>query len=561
MAQLNILIGGDSFKKIREEQRCYVDKTAFIEEFLALGYPEVSLITRPRRFGKTLMLTMLKEFFDINAKERNLFEALAISKNEQICAEWFHQYPTIFLTLKGVEGGNFSHAIEKFAAIIQRLISEKRYLLASDTVFEEDKEKLLLFQKRQINTSDLEDSLLILCQALEAHHGKPVILLIDEYDVPISCAEENGYYKEMIGFMRNMLGAALKTNPSLKFAVLTGCLRIARESIFTGLNNFKCFGISDDFFADKFGFTAKDVDGLLACIRMPNRKKDIQEWYDGYRFGQELEIYCPWDVLQYIYDLQRNAAAQPQAYWKNTSNNAIVRRLVEKLGQEIREKIEDLIAAKPIEERLEEDLTYDTVYKKDRALWTMMYLTGYLTKAANQPDNRNTALVIPNKEIREIFIDKVASWFEDCMSRQDLRPLATAIWNGEDAYVRQKINEILYDTISYFDSGESFYHGFLAELLRGAGLVVKSNRENGLGRTDIVIQDAKHKRAAIFELKKAAEYEDLEKRAAAALVQIEEKKYAADMPPNIQTVLKYGIAFWKKECAVKILESERSCVK
>nr|MCR5813671.1 AAA family ATPase [Desulfovibrio sp.] len=242
MASLNILIGGDSFKKIREEHRCYVDKTSFIEEFFALGQPEVSLITRPRRFGKTLMMTMLQEFFDINQGSKNLFEGLAISQNTRLCDTWMYQYPTLYFSLKGVEGFHFSHAIEKFTALIQRICSDKEYLFASRDVAKKDKENLESLQRNQLSISTLEDSLLTLCRALAAHHGKPVILLIDEYDVPINCAEQHGYYKEMIGFMRNMLGTALKTNPSLKFAVLTGCLRIARESIFSGLNNFKCFG-------------------------------------------------------------------------------------------------------------------------------------------------------------------------------------------------------------------------------------------------------------------------------------------------------------------------------
>ncbi|MCR5814003.1 MAG: ATP-binding protein [Desulfovibrio sp.] len=557
MAPLNILIGSDSFREMRELHCCYVDKTSFIEEMFGTVPPKVSLITRPRRFGKTLMMTMLQEFFDIRAKERNLFEGLAISQNTRLCDAWMHQYPTLFLTLKGVEGRNFGLALGQMSEVLRSLCIEHAYLLESDKVTPPDKNTFSALYNGTDVEKDLANSLFVLCRALEAHHGKPVILFIDEYDVPINCAEQNGYYKEMIGFMRNMLGAVLKTNPSLKFAVLTGCLRIARESIFTGLNNFKCYGISDSRFADKFGFTSKEVDELLAAAGMPANKKDIREWYDGYRFGRETEMYCPWDVLQYIADLQDDPQTKPQAYWKNTSSNAIVRTLVEKSGPETRRKIEDLITGKSIEERLEEDMTYDMVYKKDRSLWTMMYLTGYLTKAARQPDDGDTTLVIPNKEVREIFINKVSSWFEDTLDIHALQPFIDAFWNGDADKVQKMLKQALYGTISYYDSVESFYHGFLAGLLRGAGADIRSNRENGLGRTDITMEDGLNNRAVIIEVKRAGHYDDLDKAADEALAQIEEKKYAADLPPQIKTVINYGISFWKKECAVKVLESGR----
>ena len=557
MAQLNILIGGDSFKKIREEQRFYVDKTSFIEEFFAHGHPEVSLITRPRRFGKTLMLTMLREFFDVNANEHDLFAGLAIAKNKQLCAEWLHQYPTLFFSLKNIEGPDYAAALEQFTFLIRSLLIDFEYLLTSPNVSATDRAFLNQLNVGERNISLLQNFVLILCRALAAHHGKPAILLIDEYDVPINCAEQNGFYKEMIGFMRNMLGAALKTNPWLKFAVISGCLRIARESIFTGLNNFKCFGISDSRFADKFGFTMGEVDNLLCCAGMLEKKENIIEWYDGYRFGRGTEIYCPWDVLQYVDDLMSDPRTQPQAYWKNTSSNAIVRTLVEQSGLETRRKIEDLISGKSIEERLEEDITYDILYKKDRSLWTLMYLTGYLTKAAHKPNNGKTALVIPNKEVREIFIDKVSLWFEDSLDKYALKPFIAALWRGDAHTVQKMLTEALYGTISFYDSVESFYHGFLVGLMRGADADIKSNRENGLGRTDITMEDGLNKRVVIIEVKRSTTYNALETMADVALAQIEEKKYATELPPNITHVLKYGIAFWKKECAVKVLESGR----
>ena len=551
MAALNIPIGMDCFREMRENNVYYVDKTSFLEEMLGTYPPKVSLITRPRRFGKTLMMSMLQEFFDIDAKDRNLFEGLAIAQNKTLCDAWMHQYPTVFLSFKDIRVPNFSSALEKYAALIRHLIASRRYLFSSNRLFDDEKEDLQLLKSRQISISLLEDSLQTLCRALENHHGKPVILLIDEYDVPVNFAEQNGYYKEMIDFLRIMLGAALKGNPSLKFAVLTGCLRIVKESIFTGLNNFKCFGISESRFADKFGFTEAEVDTLLGDAGMLEKKGDIQEWYDGYCFGEGTKIYCPWDVLQYVYDLQHDPKSTPQAYWKNTSSNDIVRTLAEKSEKETRRKIEDLMANKPIEERLEEDLNYDMLYKKDQSLITMLYLTGYLTKAATQPTNGNTRLVIPNKEIQQLFVDQVSEWFKDSAKSYALQPFIDALWKGDCATVQKILRQILYSTISFYDSVESFYHGFLAGLIRGYDPNLLSNREAGLGRSDLTLEDELNDRAIIIEIKRTESYNDLEKIASAALLQIEEKKYAEGL--YFKTVLKYGIAFYKKECCVKVL--------
>ncbi|MBO4311670.1 MAG: AAA family ATPase, partial [Desulfovibrionaceae bacterium] len=334
MAPLNLSIGGEFFRRLREEKRYYVDKTGLIEEMLADNQPLVSLITRPRRFGKTLAMTMLQEFFDIRKDSRQIFEGLAVSKNARLCEAWMNQYPAVFLSLKGVEGQDFCSSLTLFREIAVRLCSDNAYLSESHKVEQEDKMLLRRVRNREADSSELSNVLLVLCRALEAHWGKPVILLIDEYDVPISHAEQNGFYKEMVGFMRNLLGAALKTNPSLKFAVLTGCLRIARESIFTGLNNFKCYGVSDAQYADKFGFTPAEVDAMLNEAGLQDKKGVLKEWYDGYRFGKQTEIYCPWDIIQYLYDLQVDPDSKPQAYWNNTSGNAIVRTLISQAGPE-----------------------------------------------------------------------------------------------------------------------------------------------------------------------------------------------------------------------------------
>ncbi|MCR5219644.1 MAG: ATP-binding protein [bacterium] len=559
MPPLNILIGGESFRELRERNCCYVDKTTLLEEMLTAIPPKVSLVTRPRRFGKTLTLSMLQEFFDIQKDSRGIFEGLAVSGNGALCKAWMNQYPVVFLTLKNIEGLTFQSALSQFGERIRVLLISMTYLTESPRVNASDRAILSQLEAGHGDDTMLMNSLDTLCRALEAHWGKPVILLIDEYDVPINHAEQKGYYDEMIGFMRSLLGAALKTNASLKFAVLTGCLRIARESIFTGLNNFKCYGISDVQYADKLGFTPAEVDTLLSDAGFPDKKAILKEWYDGYRFGKQTEMYCPWDILQYLYDLQIDPDVKPQAYWKNTSGNAIVRALIEQTGQKTRKKIEDLIEGKVIEENLAEDLTYNLVYENEGNIWSMLYLTGYLTRASRQPDNGNTALVIPNKEVREIFTTTVTAWFNESIGKQDLSPLVEALWNGDAAAMQDILKRILYSTISYYDSAENFYHGFMAGLVSGMGLDLESNRENGLGRSDITIEDGLNNRAIIIELKYAPEYEDLDRKAGEALAQIEERKYAAGLPPNIRTVLKYGISFWKKECCVKTACQKLTC--
>ena len=552
MSPLNILIGGEIFRTLREGKYCYVDKTQFIEELLGPNRAQVSLITRPRRFGKTLTMSMLQEFFDIRKDSRALFAGLNISRNKELCAQWQNNAPTIFITLKGVEGSTFSHAQEKFVQILRRACSQSDYLFTSDRVRREDKKTIESLNKDKPSISCLEDSLFSLCSALQAYWEKPVILLIDEYDVPLNFASQNGYFPEMMRLMRTLLGEALKTNTALQFAVLTGCLRIAKESIFTGLNNFMCYSVSDAEYAEIFGFTEAEVDSLLDAAKLTHKKDEFTDWYDGYHFGDGKDIYCPWDILAHIVRLQKNPHAAPQAYWNNTSSNTIVRTLVSNAAAEARDKIEALLSGEAIEEKLIEDVTFDSIYEDENSIWTMLYLTGYLTKAENQTSFERTALVIPNKEVRIIFTDTVSKWFDESVKKMDLIPLVRALWAGDAVAVQKILCDILYDTISYFDNTESFYHGFLTGLLRGAGLVIKSNRESGLGRSDILVEDGKNKRALIFELKRAETYEELRDNVTKALAQINKKKYTFGLAPQITTVLQYGIAFWKKECCVQL---------
>ena len=552
MALLNILIGGESFREIRERSCCYIDKTTLLEEFFRTTPPKVSLITRPRRFGKTLCLTMLQEFFDIQKDSRAIFEGLAVMRQVELCRTEMNRYPTLFLSFKDVEGRSYALACEKMANVLSEICIAHSYLFTSPVIDPDDKKRLQRIKSGEGSEKDLTNCLRLLCRVLQTHWGRPVILLIDEYDVPLNNAEQNDFYQEMIGFLRDLLGSALKTNPFLHFAILTGCIRLAKESIFTGLNNFMCYSISDTEFADKFGFTEDEVDGILYSAGLSEKKREVKEWYDGYRFGTNTEIYCPWDILTHVAKLQKNYQASPQTYWNNTSGNAIVKTLITQASQETQRKIEQLLAGQAIEETLSEELTYDLVYENENNLWSMLYSTGYLTKAQKQSNNGTTALILPNKEIRKIFMTTVAAWFQESLKKQDLSMLVAALWNGACAEIQTILTRILYETISYYDSAETFYHGFLAGILRGAGLVLQSNRESGLGRTDILIEDGQKKRALIIELKHAASYEQLRQQAENALSQIDQKAYAKGLPPQIQMILKYGIAFWKKECWVSI---------
>lgn len=559
MSASNILIGGESFRRIREDNCYYIDKTMFLEELLSQTPPMVSLITRPRRFGKTLNMTMLQEFFDIRQDSRKLFEGLAISKNKALCEAWMNKYPSAFLSLKLIEGQNFDHALEQAAAIISRLCIEHDYLTASSKVSDADKQELSSLIFKQGTPATLENSLITLSRALHAHWGEPAILLIDEYDVPLARAEQNGYYKEMVGFIRNMLGAALKTNPSLQFGILTGCLRIAKESIFTGLNNFKTYGISDPKFSDKFGFTSQEVDALLADAHFSDKKDVMREWYDGYRFGRDQEIYCPWDILQYVDDLQTDSTALPKTYWSNTSSNSIIRTFIGRTDLNIGEKFETLINGGCVEAKIAENLTYDSLHSSEDNLWSILYLTGYLTKASDaqvaacgiRAMQCKTCLVIPNREVREIFIESISAWFTDSMLEMDRKPLFDAFWRGDAEDFMRKLSRILLTSISYHDYHEDFYHAVLAGIFVGSGYAVASNIESGRGRPDIIIKDQRNSRAAIIEVKHAKSVSELPSLTEEAIAQIKDREYDASLRGLYEEITLWGMAFFEKRCLVK----------
>ena len=550
MKNINVPVGISNFEKIRQDGYYYVDKTGLIKDMLKNKIPEVTLITRPRRFGKTLAMSMLASFFDIRRDSKKLFQGLNISKEQQLCNDWMNQYPTLFLSFKDVDGTIFENALGLLRFTIAELCKKHTYLIESDMVDQDDKEIFRKLKSMGSNLPELQGSIIMLMNMMKAYYNKPVILLIDEYDVPIAKASSNGYYKEMLEVMKTMLSTALKDNEALKFAVVTGCLKIAKESVFTGTNNFVSDTISSERYNEYYGFTQKDVDQILQDSQIEEKASDIKEWYDGYRFG-EFDVYCPWDVMNYLWDLTNNQNAKPVSYWKNTSDNAIIRSFIDYSGAAIKKKLEILILGGSIRQQIEENLTYDYLHSSEENLWSILYLTGYLTNASKQDTDGTIELKIPNKEIKEIFETTVKKWFEDNAKTIDRKELFDAVWTGNADILTKEIGTLLRMTISYHDYKEDFYHAFLAGIFAGAGYVVESNKEHGEGRSDIVIYDDHEGKVAIFEAKKSQNPEDMKLDCEKAIKQINEKMYANEFEDAYDEILCYGISFFKKRCMVK----------
>lgn len=555
MMKLNIPVGVSDFEQIRKNGYYYIDKSGLIAEILKRESVAVTLITRPRRFGKTLGMSMLANFLDIRKDSRELFDNLSISKNVDLCDKWMNKCPTIFLSFKDVDGLNFDSAYDMLAATIADLYKEHLYLLDSDKINEYDKEIIKRIVENRATVTEVKKSLYTLIKAMKMHYGSLVILLLDEYDVPIAKASSNGYYVEMLDIIKALMSTALKDNTSLKFAVMTGCMRIAKESIFTGTNNMVSDSIVASGLNEYFGFTQDNVEKLLYDADMLNHADDIKEWYDGYHFGK-FDVYCPWDVMNYIRDLKNDITGKPVSYWKNTSDNAIIRSFIDIAGNSIAPKLETLMAGGYIIQRVEENLTYDFLHSSEDNLWSVLYLTGYLTKVRENELNEElpddmTALIIPNKEIQEIFETTVQKWFVDSAKNSDRKSLFDAVWSGNIEKLTKELNTLLRMTISYHDYGEDFYHAFLAGIFAGAGYMVESNKEHGEGRSDIVVMDSRGGRVAIFEAKYVKEVSRMNNACEDAILQIKEKMYAEDFSDSYDQVLVYGIAFYKKRCMVK----------
>ena len=558
MKKLNIPVGISDFAKIRDRKYYYVDKTKLISDLLEEETAEVTLITRPRRFGKTMAMSMLSHFFDIRKDSKAMFQGLKIAENTELCDEWMNQWPVLFLTFKDVNGLTFASAKEMLLNRIAETYNDHSYLLEGPQVRENDRKVFeQLADEVSGNPTDamLKTSIALLMKLMWGYYGKPVILLLDEYDVPIAKASANGYYAEMLEIIRGMLSTALKDNDAMRFAVITGCLRIAKESIFTGTNNFVSDTISSAHLNEYFGFTQEEVDQILIDADQTDHAEDVKAWYDGYHFG-ELDVYCPWDVMNYLRDLQKNPKTKPASYWKNTSDNAIIRSFIDYTNAKISQKLETLLEGGYIVQQIEENLTYDYLHSSEENLWSILYFTGYLTQVREEDlpealSEDETALMIPNAEIRQIFATTVKKWFSDSAQGWNRAALFRAMWSGDAETLTDEINDLLYKTISYHDYKEDFYHAFLAGILAGTGCAVKSNREHGEGRSDVVVYNMEKRQMAIFEAKYAKTLDGLEVSCEAALQQIEDRQYAKDFADDYDDILCYGIAFYKKRCLVK----------
>lgn len=555
MKNLNIPVGVSDFTEIRKNGYYYIDKSGLIKDILKTASTKVTLITRPRRFGKTLAMSMLDSYFDIRKDSKQLFDGLEISQNQVLCNEWMNKYPTIFVSFRQVEGLDFKGAYDMLTVVIANLFNEHIYLLDSKKATEFQKTSFKNLLGGNASVKEVKSSIYLLMNMMNDYYNEPVILLIDEYDVPVAKANNNGYYNEMLDVMKSLM-QTVKDNKTLKFAIITGCLRIAKESIFIGMNNFVSDTIVSSRLNEYFGFTQKEVNKILSDADAITYADIIKEWYDGYHFGN-YDIYCPWDVMNYILDLQYNPKAEPQSYWKNTSDNAIIRSFIDYSGSNITRKLEVLMSGGHIFQHIDEYLTYDYLHSDEDNIWSILYLTGYLTQVKKEDagskldDSKMTALTIPNKEIKDIFETTVIKWFDDSARMWNRKALFDAVWSGNSESITYEMNKLLRKTISYHDYREDFYHAFLAGIFAGAGYMVDSNKEHGEGRSDVVVYDTINARVAVFEAKYTRALDKLESECDIALEQIDERMYAKEYEDDYDNILCYGISFFKKRCLVK----------
>lgn len=556
---LKLPVGIDDFRKIRECGFYYVDKTKLVEQLMQ-NWGEVNLFTRPRRFGKTLNMSMLRSFFEIGT-DKSLFDGLYISRNKELCDMHMGKYPVISITLKGIEGMTFEEARNMLKIILKNEARRHYYLKNSDRLTDDDKQQ---YEQILLGTAEnTADSLRLLSQLLFLHYDKKVVILIDEYDVPLDKAFQNGYYSEMTSLIRGILGQALKTNDYLQFAVLTGCLRISKESIFTGLNNFKVLSIADARFDEQFGFTDSEVRDILDEYGVSDKISEVKDWYDGYRFGKA-DVYCPWDVINYVDHLQADPNARPQAYWINSSGNGLVRRLINIADESTKDEIERLIAGEIIEKAIRLELTYDEIDNSIDNIWSVLFTTGYLTNAGEIElpggDGYGYRLVIPNKEVRQVFVSQIQEWFRQTVTYDNgsVQDLCEAFMAGDADKIQSNLNMILIKTISVLDTKarddqkENFYHGLLLGLLRSKpDWRIKSNRESGDGFSDISIEPTIPEKGIVIEVKYANTISGLDDACGRAMKQIRDRRYdEALREDGREDIIAYGIAFCRKRCKV-----------
>ncbi len=559
--KLKLPVGIEDFREIRRKDFYYIDKTGLIEQLLD-SWGKVNLFTRPRRFGKTLNMSMLRYFFETGT-DKTLFEGLHISQRSDLCEEYMGKFPVVSLTLKGVDGLTFERAKNKLLRHIALEAERFNFLKNSDKLTDNEKQRygaLIRMQdgKYVMDEDTLESALQTLSELLYRHYGQKVIILIDEYDVPLDKAYQNDYYREMVVMIRSLFGEALKTNEFLQFAVLTGCLRVSKESIFTGLNNFKIFSITDSRFDEQFGFTEDEVEKMLKDYQLETHLASMKEWYDGYRFG-DADIYCPWDVINRVDDLCDTPEAEPKCYWINSSGNALVKRFVSIANRTTQNEIERLIAGEPIEKSLRLDLTYDEIDKSIDNIWSVLFTTGYLTQVG-MTEQGAYKLVVPNKEVRTVYISQIQEWFKQKIAdnAEQMTSFWKAVEDGNAEEIEQYLNRTLSNTISVFDTKapekENSYHTFLAGMLTGnTDWVVKSNVEAGEGFADIIIEPQNPDDGIIFELKYSKEASGLDKACERAIKQIRDRRYFEYLKNDGRyDMMFYGIAFYKKRCKVAV---------
>ena len=556
-------VGLENFQEIQKSGFYYVDKTKLIEQLLE-NWSKVNLFTRPRRFGKTLNMSMLKSFFEIGT-DRTLFDGLYISRNQKLCEEYMGKYPVIFLSLKGIDGLSFEAAKYRLTELIGVEAERFAFLADSEKLTENERGKYraiihLVNGKYSMDEDMLVSSLQTLSQLLCRHDGQKAMILIDEYDVPLDKAFQHGYYKEMVSLIRGLFGQALKTNDDLQFAVLTGCLRVSKESIFTGLNNFKVYAADDVRYEEEFGFTNEEIKKLLANYNLQEHFEKVKEWYDGYHFG-DADIYCPWDVINYVDDLLSDPNVQPKSYWINSSGNDLVKRFIEQADITTKDEIEQLIAGNAVEKRIRSDLTYDEIDNSIDNIWSVLFTTGYLTRLG-KADNGVYKLIIPNQEIREVFVQHIREWFNQIVAnnRASIDKINQGFLEGKAETIQRELTMFLGETIRVFDTKarneekEIFYHGILLDILKNySGWVVKSNRESGDGFADILLKPKNPDAGIIVELKDVRSLHDLDQACERALEQIKDRRYDTELREDGRNdILAYGIAFCRKRCKVVV---------
>ena len=550
MNKINLPVGTAGFESIRENGYYYIDKTRLISELIRDSATSL-LFTRPRRFGKTTVMTMLSSFFDIQKNSEALFSGLSVMEDMEAVNNWMNKYPVIYISFKDVSGLGFPDALAMLGAELYRLF--QKYPLFKSVEFSEGDRRLLndIFSGNPSAIS-IKKSLSSLVWMLSNYYGRKVIILIDEYDVPLAYSEQNGYYDEMLDVIRSMF-SVLKDNEKVEKAVLTGCLKISKESLFTGLNNLASYSLLSKKYASYFGFTDTEVDSLLSAAALADKKDVIANWYDGYQIGG-VSIFSSWDVISYVNDLQSDCNALPRNYWANTSSNSIIRKFIELTNASIADEYSSLISGNVIYKQISENVTYNDLYSSIDNVWSLMFETGYLTLSGEYDENNLSPLRIPNEEIRNLFINTVNRWFDDSIRKEDRTKLFSALFSGDENALSELITDCLEETISYYDYSEEFYHAFVAGLFSSVNYYVKSNREAGTGRYDLLVADRKNKKIAILEFKAVKKEADIQKTLNKALVQIDEKAYDFDF--KRYSLLRYAVVFFKKSASVLLKKDE-----